>query len=61
MPELALTKASKHDDKENNKGINYINQLRENHGKKILTEMLLLMQNILNVFSVNLVVTEPQK
>lgn len=63
MPDLilhyALTKASKNNDKENNKRINYINQLRENHGTKIVTEMLLVM--LLNDLSVKLVVTEPQK
>lgn len=41
------------------KSINYINQLRKNHGTKIVTEMLLVMQ--LNDLSVKLVVTEPQK
>lgn len=63
MPDLilhyALTKASKSNDKENNKSINYMNQLRENHGTKIVTEMLLVM--LLNDLSVKLVVTEPQK
>ena len=63
MPDLilhyALTKALKNIDKENNKSINYINQLRENHGTKIVTEMLLVM--LLNDLSVKLVVTEPQK
>ena len=63
MPDLllhyALTKASKNNDKENNKSINYMNQLRENHGTKIVTEMLLVM--LLNDLSVKLVVTEPQK
>ena len=37
------------------KSINYINQLRKNHGTKIVTEMLLVMQ--LNDLSVKLVVT----
>lgn len=63
MPDLilhyTLTKASKHNDKENNKSINYMNQLRENHGTKIVTEMLLVM--LLNDLSVKLVVTEQQK
>ena len=63
MPDLilhyALTKALKNKDKESNKSINYINQLRENHGTKIVTEMLLVMQ--MNDLSVKLVVTEPQK
>lgn len=63
MPDLilhyALTKALKNNDKENNKSINYMNQLRENHGTKIVTEMLLVM--LLNDLSVKLVVTEPQK
>lgn len=36
-----------------------MNQLRENHGTKIVTEMLLVM--LLNDLSVKLVVTEPQK
>lgn len=63
MPDLilhyALTKALKNNDKENNKSINYMNQLRENHWTKIVTEMLLVM--LLNDLSVKLVVTEPQK
>lgn len=63
MPDLilhyALTKALKNNDKENNKNINYMNQLRENHWTKIVTEMLLVM--LLNDLSVKLVVTEPQK
>lgn len=63
MPDLilhyALTKALKNNHKENNKSINYMNQLRENHGTKIVTEMLLVM--LLNDLSVKLVVTEPQK
>ena len=63
MPDLilhyALTKALKNNDKENNKSINYMNQLRENHWTQIVTEMLLVM--LLNDLSVKLVVTEPQK